>query len=158
MLSHWISFPPDRWGRWGYSEAPQSLWFLQVAASANHFQWKLWNIWVLLNHLWFFQAIAPEKWPVSFKSRSSRDLAFRWFLPARAFAKSVSGALIAQRKRKWCQIKSSFYTAPVHNVYILDHDSPVSKIALYMLQGNNRISLYIRRILAFFKGEYSIAL
>ena len=45
MLSHWISFPPDRWGRWGYSEVPRSLWFLQVAASANHFQWKLWNIW-----------------------------------------------------------------------------------------------------------------
>ena len=45
MLSHWISFPPDRWGRWGYSEAPRSLWFLQVAASANHFQWRLRNIW-----------------------------------------------------------------------------------------------------------------
>ena len=36
----------------------------------------------------------------------------------------------------------------MHNVYILEYDSPVSKIALYMLQGNNRISLYIRRILA----------
>ena len=36
----------------------------------------------------------------------------------------------------------------VHNVYMRDYDSPVSKIALYMLQGNNRISLYIRRILA----------
>ena len=37
---------------------------------------------------------------------------------------------------------------PLHNVYMRDYDSPVSKIALYMLQGNNRISLYIRRILA----------
>ena len=36
----------------------------------------------------------------------------------------------------------------MHNVYILEYDSPVSKIALYMLQGNNQISLYIRRILA----------
>ena len=33
--------------------------------------------------------------------------------------------------------------APVHNVYILEYDSPVSKIALYMLHGNNRISLYV---------------
>ena len=47
---------------------------------------------------------------------------------------------------------------PLHNVYMRDYDSPVSKIALYMLQGDNQISLYIRRILAFFKGEYSIAL
>ena len=38
--------------------------------------------------------------------------------------------------------------SPLHNVYMRDYDSPVSKIALYMLQGNNRISLYIRRILA----------
>ena len=38
----------------------------------------------------------------------------------------------------------------MHNVYILEYDSPVSKIALYMLQGNNQISLYIRRILAFY--------
>ena len=37
---------------------------------------------------------------------------------------------------------------PLHNVYMRDYDSPVSKTALYMLQGNNRISLYIRRILA----------
>ena len=29
-----------------------------------------------------------------------------------------------------------------------DYDSPVYKIALYLLQGNNRISMYIRRILA----------
>ena len=35
---------------------------------------------------------------------------------------------------------------PMHNVYMRDYDSPVYKIALYMLQGNNRISLYIRRI------------
>ena len=46
----------------------------------------------------------------------------------------------------------------LHNVYMRDYDSPVYKIALYMLQGNNRISLYIRRIWAFFKGEYFIAL
>ena len=38
----------------------------------------------------------------------------------------------------------------MHNVYILEYDSPVSEIALYMLQGNNQISLYIRRILAFY--------
>ena len=36
----------------------------------------------------------------------------------------------------------------VHNVYMIDYDSPVYKIALYLLQGNNRISMYIRRILA----------
>ena len=36
----------------------------------------------------------------------------------------------------------------MHNVYIRDYDSPVYKIALYLLQGNNRISMYIRRILA----------
>ena len=36
----------------------------------------------------------------------------------------------------------------LHNVYMRDYDSPVYKIALYMLKGNNRISLYIRRILA----------
>ena len=30
---------------------------------------------------------------------------------------------------------------PVHNVYMRDYDSPVYKIALYMLQGNNRISM-----------------
>ena len=35
-------------------------------------------------------------------------------------------------------------------MYILLYDSPVSKIALYMLQGYNRIPLYIRRILAFY--------
>ena len=29
----------------------------------------------------------------------------------------------------------------VHNVYMVDYDSPVYKIALYMLQGNNRISM-----------------
>ena len=29
----------------------------------------------------------------------------------------------------------------VHNVYMRDYDSPVYKIALYMLQGNNRISM-----------------
>ena len=38
--------------------------------------------------------------------------------------------------------------AAMHNVYMRDYDSPVYKIALYMLQGNNRISMYIRRILA----------
>ena len=37
---------------------------------------------------------------------------------------------------------------PLHNVYMIDYDSPVYKIALYLLQGNNRISMYIRRILA----------
>ena len=37
----------------------------------------------------------------------------------------------------------------VYHVYMRDYDSPVSKIALYMLQENNCISLYIRRILAF---------
>ena len=36
----------------------------------------------------------------------------------------------------------------LHNVYMIDYDSPVYKIALYLLQGNNRISMYIRRILA----------
>ena len=36
----------------------------------------------------------------------------------------------------------------LHNVYMRDYDSPVYKIALYLLQGNNRISMYIRRILA----------
>ena len=39
-------------------------------------------------------------------------------------------------------------STPIHNVYMVDYDSPVYKIALYMLQGNNRISMYIRRILA----------
>ena len=39
---------------------------------------------------------------------------------------------------------------PLHNVYMRDCDSPVYKIALYMLQGNNRISMYICRILALF--------
>ena len=38
----------------------------------------------------------------------------------------------------------------MHNVYILEYDSPVSKIALYMLQGYNQIPLYIRMILAFY--------
>ena len=37
---------------------------------------------------------------------------------------------------------------PLHNVYMRDYDSPVYKIALCLLQGNNRISMYIRRILA----------
>ena len=40
------------------------------------------------------------------------------------------------------------YHTTLHNEYIREYDSPVSKTALYMLQGNNRISLYIRRILA----------
>ena len=38
----------------------------------------------------------------------------------------------------------------MHNVYMRDYDSPVYKIALYLLQGNNRISMYICRILALF--------
>ena len=33
-------------------------------------------------------------------------------------------------------------------MYMRDYDSPVYKIALYLLQGNNQISMYIRRILA----------
>ena len=45
----------------------------------------------------------------------------------------------------------------MHNVYILEYDSPVTKIALYMLQGNNRISLYIRRILAFYAPNLVVA-
>ena len=45
----------------------------------------------------------------------------------------------------------------LHNVYMRDYDSPVYKIALYMLQGNNRISLYIRRILAFYARNLVVA-
>ena len=37
------------------------------------------------------------------------------------------------------------------------HDSPVSKIALYMLQGYNRITLYIRRIWAFYAPNIVVA-
>ena len=46
------------------------------------------------------------------------------------------------------KIRNQDHSTP--HVYILEYDSPVSKIALFMLQGNNRISLYIRRILAFY--------
>ena len=45
----------------------------------------------------------------------------------------------------------------MYHVYMRDYDSPVSKIALYMLQGNNRISLYIRRILAFYASDLVVA-
>ena len=45
----------------------------------------------------------------------------------------------------------------LHNVYMRDYDSPVYKIALYMLQGNNRISLYIRRIWAFYAPNLVVA-
>ena len=45
----------------------------------------------------------------------------------------------------------------MHNVYILEYDSPVTKIALYMLQGNNRISLYIRRICCIIKNDRDAA-
>ena len=41
------------------------------------------------------------------------------------------------------------YYTTLHNEYIREYDSPVSKIALYMLQGHNQIPLYIRRILTF---------
>ena len=42
------------------------------------------------------------------------------------------------------------YYTTLHNEYIREYDSPVSKIALFMLQENNQIPLYIRWILAFF--------
>ena len=38
----------------------------------------------------------------------------------------------------------------MHNVLFVQCDSPVSKIAMYMLQGYNQILLYIRRILALY--------
>ena len=46
---------------------------------------------------------------------------------------------------------------PMHNVYMRDYTSPVYKIALYMLQGNNRISMYICRILALFPWNLVVA-
>ena len=59
--------------------------------------------------------------------------------------------------QKYNSINYSSQSVALHNVYMRDYDSPVSKIALYMLQGNNRISLYIRRILAFYAPNLVVA-
>ena len=48
----------------------------------------------------------------------------------------------------WQCVSPQCRAITLHNVYMRDYDSPVYKIALYLLQGNNRISMYIRRILA----------
>ena len=60
-----------------------------------------------------------------------------------------------QRIAAWFQTQAVF--SPLHNVYMRDYDSPVYKIALYLLQGNNRISMYICRILALFPWNLVVA-
>ena len=91
-------------------------------------------------------------WPTPYLMQKSTCSTF-WRFARRSREWRVTDAGVREKMFIWL----NDWLNAMHNVYMRDYDSPVYKIALYMLQGNNRISMYICRILALFPWNLVVA-